>query len=390
MDHKEKQHSKDLEKHLGYDEMKLRKEASKLRRRPDAGKQRAEVDEDNWEEVLDSGKARRPRRESLNEVMERIRVARESGPGASTVEGVLEGRVLSMAGGGCRVFVTATSDSAAAAQGQDIDCRLAESLRGQVKLVVGDRVHVINRGGTPEVVGWLPRTTTLSRIDPSNRHTMRLIVANIDIVGHVIAARTLPEKVALIDRVLIGTQIGGAKPLLCVNKADTVSDEDRAQIDAILALYAPLELEIVHCSAVTGQGIDELFDRLRGQTSALVGHSGVGKSSLLNALDGRLALRTAEVRNSGTGRHTTTSSTLYDLGQETYVIDTPGVREFGLASLDRDALLMFFPELEGIICHFRDCSHTHEPKCGVAAEVEEGNIAPARYAMYKRLYAEIQ
>ena len=125
--------------------------------------------------------------------------------------------------------------------------------------------------------------------------------------------------------------------------------------------------------------------------AALVGHSGVGKSSILNALDERLQLATGGLHRRGTGRHTTTRSTLYDFGGGTLLIDTPGIREFGLWDLDRESLRDYFPELgePSEFCRFTDCTHVHEPDCEVKRRVEAGTLDRARYETYARLYADL-
>jgi ribosome biogenesis GTPase len=126
--------------------------------------------------------------------------------------------------------------------------------------------------------------------------------------------------------------------------------------------------------------------------AALVGHSGVGKTSILNALDERLQLATNTLhRKRGTGRHTTTASTLYDFGGGTYLIDTPGIREFGLWDLDRDSLRDYFPEFDepSESCRFTNCTHVHEPDCEVQARVEAGELNAARYETYVRLWGDL-
>ncbi|HUJ13914.1 MAG TPA: ribosome small subunit-dependent GTPase A, partial [Thermoanaerobaculia bacterium] len=225
---------------------------------------------------------------------------------------------------------------------------------------------------------------------PLNARIERLIAANIDIAVNVVSVKAPPLRPRLIDRFLIAIQRGGAQPAVCVNKIDLADDRDAALQP--LRVYEELGVPLVACSTKTGEGLDRLRTLIEGRTCAFVGHSGVGKSSLLNALDARLRLATGDLQKKrGTGRHTTTASTLFDLGNETYVIDTPGIREFGLWDITRESLRDAFPEFEEAAewCRFNDCTHLHEPDCEVKRRVERGEINPARYETYVRLAAEM-
>ncbi|MCZ6597639.1 MAG: ribosome small subunit-dependent GTPase A, partial [Planctomycetota bacterium] len=162
---------------------------------------------------------------------------------------------------------------------------------------------------------------------------------------------------------------------------------------------APLEplvaagVQVVACSAESGEGVADLEERLAGRTCVFVGHSGVGKSSLLNALDPELGIKVSAVRESdGKGRHTTSASTLHRLPCGARVIDTPGVREFGLWNLSAEELAGYFPELakHAAGCRFRDCSHDHEPDCAVRAAVASGGIPAARWRSYLRIRATLK
>ena len=231
----------------------------------------------------------------------------------------------------------------------------------------------------------LPRQSSLSRPDPRTPNRQRVLVANVDRVLIVVAARNPPLRPGLIDRLLVAIQAGGAVPVLVVNKADLmVNKDERAALEATLEPYRTLEVPVFLTSASTAEGIAELQAALAGHLCALVGHSGVGKSSLLNALGG-LELRVGEVREfDGKGRHTTTASRLYELG-DARIIDTPGVRSFGLWRITLTELGDYFPEYDDRGCRYTDCTHTHEPECGVKLAVEAGEIPLARYQSYQRI-----
>ncbi len=284
--------------------------------------------------------------------------------------------VISVSGARCRVF----------RDGEEIDCGVPPhiAMRTGSAIAVGDRVLLA--GDSVETV--LPRRSVLARPDPINRHLQRMIAANIDVVMHVVSVRSPPLRPRLIDRFLIAIQRGGAQPVLCVNKIDLLTDEERLSELAKLVPYRDLEVPVIAVSTKSGEGLDDLRREVEGKMAALVGHSGVGKSSILNALDERLQLATKDLHRRGTGRHTTTRATLYDFGAGTYLIDTPGIREFGLWDLDRDSLRDYFPEFTepSESCRFTNCTHVHEPDCEVKRRVDAGELNRARYETYVRLY----
>jgi ribosome biogenesis GTPase len=250
---------------------------------------------------------------------------------------------------------------------------------------IGDRVLFSpDRHRIEEV---LPRRTVLSRTDPGNPHLERVIAANVDVVVNVVSLKSPPLRPGLIDRYLIATTKSGAEPLVCVNKIDLLeSDDDLAPVRP----YQDNGISVIPCSASTGEGVDRLSESLAGRLCVFAGHSGVGKSSLLNALDPSLDLTTGAVSaGNERGRHTTTSSALYHLPNGAVVIDTPGIREFGLWDVTADDLRLYYREFTAYPCAFADCSHSHEPDCGVKSAVESGKIARARYEGYRRILASL-
>jgi ribosome biogenesis GTPase / thiamine phosphate phosphatase len=360
MDRQQKRYLRDIAKKERQKEIN-----SKKKRRT------GQVTEENWEDVADERSA-------------------GSGGEAASVELPTDAEyadaaiVISVASGRCRVFK----------DGEEIDCLVPGEIavRQRSALAVGDRVIVETEGGISRLSAILPRHSELARPDPLHKHRQRLIAANIDVVIHVVSVKAPPLRPRLIDRFLIAISRGGAQPVICVNKIDLLDAEERQTELARLGVYRELSVPVIACSTKTGEGIDELRATVEKKTAALVGHSGVGKSSILNALDTRLQLATNTLHRRGTGRHTTTASTLYDFGDGTYLIDTPGIREFGLWDLTRESLREYFPEFEDAApsCRFNDCTHTHEPDCEVKDRVDGGTLNRARYDTYVRLYNDLE
>lgn len=352
-------------------------------RRPPRGALPAEWIEEEAERLPGRATHGKRREGTLRRDAERLqRIAGALETGAERPGGV----VVAVARGACTVDL----DGAPATC--PLHPRLAALQRSD--LAVGDEVEVEARPGAgPQVVAVRPRRTVLSRPDPHAREIERVVVANVDLVAVVTSLRRPPLRTGLVDRYLVAVARGGAAPLLVVNKLD-LADADRAADRELVALrdYAALDLPVALCSATTGEGLDGLRARLAGRTSAFVGHSGVGKSSLLNALDPALALATGEVSaGRPIGRHTTRQATLHRLAGGALVIDTPGIREFGLWRLEPRELAAFFSDFAEAAarCRYPDCTHSHEPACAVREAVASGAIPPARFAAYGRLLASL-
>jgi ribosome biogenesis GTPase len=238
----------------------------------------------------------------------------------------------------------------------------------------------------------LPRRTKLSRPDPQNPNIERVIVSNVDLVVITVSVKTPPLHPRLIDRYLVAIQRGGATPVICVNKLDLLPEAaERGEELHKLTPYEDLGIEITTCSTTTFEGMARLRQVVEAKTCAFVGHSGVGKSSILNALSPELKLETAKLSEGyGRGRHTTTASSLHYLPGGTRLIDTPGIRSFGVWKMEPRELVWYFPEFQepAAECRFNDCSHTHEPDCGIKTAVARGGVSTHRYDTYLRLLKE--
>lgn len=257
--------------------------------------------------------------------------------------------------------------------------------RQKTDLAVGDDVLFTTRGDVSILRGVLPRRTRLSRPDPGSGNVERVVVANVDVIVVVVSVVSPPLHPRLIDRYLIAIGRGGAQPVICVNKLDLLNGNVDQELEK-LRPYEALGVPVVKASATARNGLDELRETLQGKLGAFVGHSGVGKSSLLNALKPELDLNVGDVSEGyGRGTHTTTASTLWDMGDGTRIIDTPGVRSFGLWDLKKEELPWFFPEFTALRCRFNDCQHIHEPNCAVRDAVDSGEVSRDRYETYKRI-----
>ena len=254
-------------------------------------------------------------------------------------------------------------------------------------VAIGDWVEIDEAGTIRKV---LPRRTVLSRPDPLNAHQERVFAANVDVVVITAAMREPTLRPGLIDRYLIAIEKGGAEVLICLTKVDRVESE--AEFD-VLDPYRRMGIPVVRVSNKTGDGVAGFADALAGKLAVLVGHSGVGKSSLMNRLAPEANAATGELSKLyGKGRHTTTSSTMYRLARGIRVIDTPGVREFGLWDVSEAEVERGFRDFDAhrVKCQFGDCTHTHEPVCGVRDALAAGEIAAERYGAYLRIRDDVK
>ena len=250
-------------------------------------------------------------------------------------------------------------------------------------VAVGDWVETKWTGEEAVVQQVLPRRNVIARPDPSNPHLRQILVANVDRLLIVAAWRNPNIWYELLDRYVIVAQRAGVEPIICVNKVDLA--EDRTILIEELAVYRQLGFQVLYTSILTGEGVNDLGGMLQEGITALTGLSGAGKSSLLRVIQPDFDLRTGAVNDeSGQGRHTTTQSTMLPFANG-YVIDTPGIREFGLAGLARHELATFYPDLPHQACRFANCTHQHEPHCAVLEGVAQGTVSPVRHKTYCKL-----
>jgi ribosome biogenesis GTPase / thiamine phosphate phosphatase len=260
-------------------------------------------------------------------------------------------------------------------------------------VAVGDRVQFHAAGPHSGLItAVLPRTNALSRPAAGSKPLEQVIVANVDQVVPVFAAAQPAPKWELLDRYLVAAEAAGVPALIAITKLDVLPGRDAEALQAEMANYQRLGYAVSFTSTLDGTGLDAFRAALHGRVSVFVGKSGVGKTSLLNAVEPGLGLRVKAVSQATEkGRHTTSQLELFDLALGGQVIDTPGMREFGLWSLSGPDLAQGFVEMRPYLgrCKFGlDCTHDHEPGCAIKIAVAAGAISERRYQSYLRLQAD--
>jgi ribosome biogenesis GTPase len=275
-----------------------------------------------------------------------------------------------------------------AEDGHEVRCNVRRVLKtmsidGRNVVAVGDRVWFRPVGDEGMIENVEPRRGTITR---GYRRREHVIVSNVDQLLIVSALAEPGLKLPLIDRYLISAEKGGVRPIIVLNKSDLV---DLAPYQWVVGLYTQLGYETIPTSAANGQGLARLREVLAQGATAFSGQSGVGKSSLLNAIQPGLNLRVREVSDwTAKGKHTTTTAELIRLASGGYVVDTPGLRQFELWNVEQAEIEAYFIEFRPYIplCKFPDCSHVHESGCAVKDALYRGQIHTGRYESYLKLY----
>ncbi|MDE6446415.1 MAG: ribosome small subunit-dependent GTPase A [Alistipes sp.] len=273
--------------------------------------------------------------------------------------------------------------------------RLRCRIRGRLRLkgvrstspvVVGDRVTCeSDANGDHAIVAVEPRRNYVIRRASNLSKESHIIAANVDQALLMVTLRRPETAPEFVDRFLVTCEAYKVPATILLSKIDL---QDPDEVAAFRAVYEAAGYRVLTVSATTGEGMAEVEALLRGRTTLVSGNSGVGKSTLVGAIDPSLDIRTGEISESHCkGRHTTTFSTMYPLAGGGAVIDTPGIKGFGLIDIDGGELWHYFPEMmrTGRDCRFYNCTHTHEPGCAVVEAVRQGGIAPMRYESYLKM-----
>lgn len=280
--------------------------------------------------------------------------------------------------------------------GMRLECRVRGKLRqagmrSTNPVAVGDRVKVEGGEGEYVISAIEPRTNYIVRKSVNLSKESHIIASNLDRAVLIATMREPMTFPVFIDRFCVAAEAYHIPVTVVFNKVDLLNEEERALLEDFMSVYADLGYKTLACSAVTGEGKERFRAMLDGKVSLLSGHSGAGKSSLINALDPGLDIRVGQVSDAHqTGKHTTTYAEMHKLSEGTFIVDTPGIRGFGLIDFEREELAGYFPEMRALLsdCKFYNCRHLTEPGCAVKEGVKTGKIAETRYKSYLNMYEE--
>lgn len=283
--------------------------------------------------------------------------------------------------------------------GSVVSCRIRGKLRLEGlsttnPIAVGDIVLLddkLDDEGKRTIADFEERTNYIVRKSTNLSKQMQILAANVDRAYLLVTIKSPVTHLAFIDRFLVAAESFRIPTTILFNKIDMYNSEELKEIDRLTELYEGIGYPCYKISAENKTNIDWLRDEIKDKQVMISGHSGVGKSTLVNALDPSLDLRTGEISQAHLqGQHTTTFAEMHKLTSSGYIIDTPGIRAFGIVDLEKEFMSHYFPEMRELIgaCKFHNCQHMNEPKCAVKDAVESGEIAQSRYATYLQLMTE--
>jgi ribosome biogenesis GTPase len=279
-----------------------------------------------------------------------------------------------------------------------INCKLAgryrlEELRSTNPVVVGDLVEFILEPGEKigRITGVDNRKNYIIRKSAKLSKSHQIIASNIDLLMLMVTVKNPVTHPEFIDRYLVSAEAYEVPAILLINKMDLYNDDEIIRAGEWKEIYENIGYSCLMCSMEDAANLEEIREKLIGKVTLVAGNSGVGKTTLLNRLEPKLKLKTREISDyHKSGKHTTTFAEMFELGHETYVIDTPGIRGFGMTDMEDEPLFHYFPEIFRVSanCKYHNCIHVNEPDCAVIQGVETGEIAVSRYSSYLGLLAE--
>lgn len=263
-------------------------------------------------------------------------------------------------------------------------------------IAVGDWVDVEmeNEGeSTVTITRIYQRKNYVNRQSPRNQHQHHIIAANLDQSLLIATLKDPKTSQGFIDRFLVGCETYHVPAILVFNKCDLHRDKEQQQFNLLKARYEAIGYWVMQMSVEKGEGVEAVKALLQQKTTLVSGHSGVGKSSFINHVFPGMELRTKDVSGwSGKGMHTTTFAEMFDIPNGGKIIDTPGIREFGIVDVEKEELSQYFPEMRAVLpnCQFNNCMHINEPNCAVKAAVIAGQISEERYISYRNILDSIE
>ena len=257
-------------------------------------------------------------------------------------------------------------------------------------IAVGDFVEVENEedAGSMVVSRILPRKNYINRVSPHNKNQQHIVAANLDQSLLFVTLKEPKTSLGFIDRFLITSEAYHVPAILVFNKVDLYKSKDKEKLETIADIYKQIGYTIVFVSMKENKGIEELMALLKDKTTLLSGHSGVGKSTFINTIFPNLEIRTSDVSGwSGKGMHTTTFAEMYDLSFDARIIDTPGIKGFGIVDMEKEEISGYFPEFFKLKdqCKFNNCLHKDEPHCAIKKALEDDQISWSRYKSYTQI-----
>jgi ribosome biogenesis GTPase len=283
-------------------------------------------------------------------------------------------------------------------EGTLIDCKIKGNLRlkgirSTNPLAVGDNVELTevkeDNAEESKVVGLInkiaERNNYIIRKSPNLSKESHIIAANIDQAFLIVTIQYPVTSTTFIDRFLVSAEAYRIPCLLLFNKIDLYSKMQIREMDSLIEIYHHAGYDCLKISAKNGVGFDELKKLMQDKTNVFSGHSGVGKSTIINTLQTNMQLKTGKISDAHfSGKHTTTYSEMFELDFGGFIIDTPGIKGFGMLEMEKEEISHYFPEIFRLLneCQYYNCTHTHEPNCAVKKSVEEGQIAQSRYNSY--------
>ncbi|MBP5365287.1 MAG: ribosome small subunit-dependent GTPase A [Bacteroidales bacterium] len=281
-------------------------------------------------------------------------------------------------------------------QGLSVECRVKgrmrlDNIKSTNPVAVGDYVEFAVEDGEGVIAELLPRRNYVVRRSTNLSKQTHVLAANVDQALLVVTVNYPITTTTFIDRFLASAEAFGVPVVIVFNKIDRYDEPQQAELDALKKIYSDMGYSVCEVSAKNNEGLETVKQHLKDKISVIAGHSGVGKSTLINRIEPTLNLRTDDISEANnSGKHTTTNAEMHKFSFGGYVIDTPGIRGFGITNIEKEEISHYFRDIFKISdeCQFCNCTHTHEPGCAVKNAVREGVLPASRYQSYLNIMSD--